>query len=109
MDKQLFEELISPFTIKIVTTSESVLPAEYKPTFIITKKVYNRSGERVTETGSVYKKMKADSVRSKARRRVITPLGIFKSVVAAAEAYGVTRLNIANRIKKGEEGYHYEE
>lgn len=53
-------------------------------------------------------KIKATRNYDFAARTVITPLGKFKSINAAAKAHKCTAPNIFMKIKRGTEGYSYE-
>jgi group I intron endonuclease len=48
-----------------------------------------------------------DRDRSNVRKRVVTPLGEFKTITAAAEAHGINPLTLKRRIWRGNPGYSW--
>lgn len=102
MEQQLFEELIKNYTIKVVS-KDNPNEVSYVPNFKIRRQNH--------QVGAKRKRAPNKKEYVPVYRPVMTPAGLFESVQAAAEHYGITIPAIYGRIsfsrKKGNKEYYF--
>ena len=98
-----FEEVMEQFCIK---TQDKYGTVYYEPKVASrTKTIDVRSGARVN--ASNLKPPKSRTASQYLVNEVMTPMGVFGSVLLAAEAYNISKAAMYSRIKNDKENFYY--